>query len=227
MKLQTLIIGTILSTGLVCMSCDDKSRISNPNVREEIRARKPVKLSAGQITEGGLALGSTLSKQIEDAWISRWDSAMASGEPLALLTEFCKIETLPVYKQITDNQEVEINRSALQPINPAHEAKDLSLELAEAYQYNIDNNLPLTANLQKYNENQFLVTSPITVNRSYCISCHGHSAQLATGIEQKFSKDYSAERSEAIKMEQGSLVGLWNVSFPRSMVVKQLSSSTR
>jgi hypothetical protein len=227
MKLRYTLYSLLAGSLLILQSCDDKSRISSPELQDEMKSRKPVKISAGQITEGGLALGSDVSRQLEDAWLKRLDSAAATGEHFAILFQLCDIKSLPEYAGITGSGEVSVSRSALHPLNSANEAQDLSLELADAYQYNVENNLPVTNNLQKYNENLFLLTAPVIYSRTYCINCHGSSAQLAPGVEQRLKTEYNKDVSDSPSIEQQQLAGIWNVSFPRSLVVKRLSNKQR
>jgi hypothetical protein len=176
----------------VLYSCRENPGADSGAVRQELRQREIVHLSQGQITERAAEMGDSLllkteilflknlgNKDIQSSCLPAWDSAC---------------------REIKMRYQTDIRRLLLSgPVPRLQNSKEK--QLFEAYQYSRQHRLPLTPNLQKDGEKDFIYTKALTLKDAACMKCHSNS------------------ENTTVRGKQGDTLGIALLRFPKKQVV--------
>jgi hypothetical protein len=96
-------------------------------------------------------------------------------------------------------------------------------QLLDAYQYNQENKLPLENNVQKSGTEQMLFTSPILLNNTVCLKCHGKvGSDLTEQDYQNLQATYNMDGLVNYSLNQP--MAIWSILFQRKALVKSIQA---
>jgi hypothetical protein len=218
MKLLFISIPVILC---LLQSCGNQQQSNDTTaLREEIRSRKIVRATPGQITEKALTLGKEISLQADSIWMHQLKSVLDTVPDEGRIMA-CSIKSNDKIAALAHKYGVTIEKVSASPINPANKANETEASLADAYQYNIENNLPLTGNVQK-EDKELIYTKAIIFNDKGCLKCHGNDGTaLADAAAQSTIRNVF--KTPAFDGRLNQLAGVWSITIPQSEVIKRLS----
>lgn len=150
---------------LLCLlsACDPgNQRLDKETFQEEQRRREPRRLKEGEVVEAALVQGEALVQQLE--------------KQLLPTTGCCP--SLPASLQDSLRQQQTV--VGCLPLNQAAPASadPLERDILDAYQYNLEQGLPLEANLQPLGKEGFLYTAPLANDRDRQTACAVWSIRL-------------------------------------------------
>jgi hypothetical protein len=152
----------LLFFGLL-ISCRQNPGADPGAVRQELRQREIVHLSQGQITERAAEIGDSLCLRAEILFEKNLSMQSDKNSCRPAWDSAC-LEINRVYQ-------TDIRRLLLSGISPVLK-NPKEKQLFEAYQYSRQHKLPLTPNLQKDGEKDFIFTKALTIRNAACASCH-------------------------------------------------------
>jgi hypothetical protein len=135
----------------------------------------------------------------------------------------CNIQALPPYSRLQEKHTATIKRIRLKGQTEGLSLNEMEKQLLDAYQYNQENKLPLENNVQKSGTEQMLFTSPILVNNTVCLKCHGKvGEQLTTQDYQSLQATYKMEGLVDYSLNQP--IAIWSMLFQKKALIKSLQS---
>ena len=203
-------------------ACDSGSQrsVNREALREEMRNRKPKKLSEAQITAEAFRQGNLLAEAAQDSLLERLKSVIkTAGVPAAI--EYCQLQALPITESLSAEYKAAIRRSSLSLRNPANAPDVLENQLLEAYHYNQENKLPLEDNVQRLGEEYLLYTKPILIGSPLCLNCHGEAGEeIAAETMDRLNKLYPNDKARGYTV--GDLRGIWSIRLSRRELANAL-----
>ncbi len=213
-----LIILSIIT--LLAVQCSSDKKIDSKAVKEEIESRKIKKITEAEILEKVLEIGNniaggamqTLGKNLQEA-------LMQGGVENAI--SFCNIQAMPLVDSLSKSYGATIRRVSDRVRNPLDKPNDLEMELLNAYKFQLKDAVPLNANVQPLDGEQYLFTKPILVDNALCLSCHGKPENGMLQATDDFIKSKYPEDA-ATGYEIGDLRGIWSIAIPKKKVIQSL-----
>ncbi len=181
----------IFFSNILLTSCDFSKRIDTTAALKELHEREVKRITPAQFTAQVDEWGSTITKQLN--------------------TDLSKnLQNSSLKDSLAEAYRVEIfSGSPLQLKNPTWDKK--INETLDAYQYNVEHNIPQIDNIQKSADEAFYYyTSPITADKNLLkldkntLSTLGEKTKLDSLIFKK----------------EGAFVGLWLIKFSKKEVVR-------
>jgi hypothetical protein len=217
MKVPLIAIPVILC---LLQSCGKQQKSNDTStLREEIRSREIIRATPGQIAERALTLGEEISLQADSIWMHQLKPALDTVLDEERIMA-CSIKSNKDIAALAQKYGAAIKKVSNSPVNPANKANGIEQSLADAYQYNIENSLPLTGNVQK-EDKELIYTQAIIFNERGCLKCHGQEAALAdTAAQSKIRKAFG---NPSFDGRLNQLAGLWSVTLPQSEVIRRLN----
>lgn len=181
----------IFFSNILLISCDFSKRIDTTAALKELHEREVKRITPAQFTAQVDEWGSTITKQLN--------------------TDLSKnLQNSSLKDSLAEAYRVEIfSGSPLQLKNPTWDKK--INETLDAYQYNVEHNIPQIDNIQKSSDEAFYYyTSPITADKNLLkldkntLSTLGEKTKLDSLIFKK----------------EGAFVGLWLIKFSKKEVVR-------
>lgn len=181
----------IFFSNILLISCDFSKRIDTTAALKELHEREVKRITPAQFTAQVDEWGSTIAKQLN--------------------TDLSKnLQNSSLKDSLAEAYRVEIfSGSPLQLKNPTWDKK--INETLDAYQYNVEHNIPQIDNIQKSSDEAFYYyTSPITADKNLLkldkntLSTLGEKTKLDSLIFKK----------------EGAFVGLWLIKFSKKEVVR-------
>jgi len=191
------LVSTVLATIAVGCLPADQAETTVPPATEEAVVRLGEE-AAGQLVT---TLGSRLQRAIGER-----------GAAGAL--EFCSVEGLPLTAEVSRATGFEIKRTSSRLRNPTNAPDSLERAALDRFEAAAaaGDSLPEHV-VQRTPAGDFRYYRPLRV-QSLCLQCHGHSADLAEGVDIALAERYPQD--EATGYEVGNLRGLIRVTVPRS-----------
>jgi hypothetical protein len=138
-------------------------------------------------------------------------SAMQEGGPVAAM-EFCDVQAMPLTRQVTEEEGMEVKRTSWRVRNPSN-APDALEEAALAHFSEAAgeaSGVPAPW-VQATGDGGYRFYRPLPTN-ALCLNCHGDADELAPGVAEALAELYP--RDEAVGFDDGELRGLLRVSVP-------------
>ncbi len=202
---------------LLAAACSDE-KIDSQRVRDEMRSRKVVRATEGQLAEGAMKLGQSRVRELQTAWEAQLRGALAAAAPADTLGA-CRLGSL------TDAYAPDLNvrRASLHPIRPEHRPQGKEKTLAEAYEYNLSEGGERPPNVQKVDTRgqQWLFTAPIVFDPQLCRKCHGQSADSA--VQAALLARYSQLDTAGLSQPTERLTALWSLTIDRQAILQFVS----
>jgi len=201
-------------------ACNPPTTERSSALEEEIESRELKKISDGEIMTAAAKWGESLAQQTQQLLGTNLKMALQESGPKGAI-KFCNIQAYPLVDSIQQNQEIHIRRTSLKIRNQENKPTALEKRILEAYNYNQENDQPLTGNVQQLEGNYLLYTKPIVINNPACLNCHGKvgenvSAETFALINELYPGD------SATGFELGDLRGMWSIKMANKEIIKQL-----
>ena len=179
------------------------------------------KLSDAEILASALEWGDSISAKAQTELISNLQKAIEEkGIPGAV--EFCSIEAMSIKKKLGDEYGVTIKRVSNSYRNSNDKPDEMEERILETYEYDVENQIKPTPNIQAINGGDVLLYSKaIVIPGGLCLNCHGNSkndikAETLSKIDSIYPNDLARDH------EVGDLRGMWAIYIPKSEIVKKL-----
>lgn len=184
-------ISLLLFANILLISCDFSKRIDTTAAVKELHEREVKRITPAQFTAQVDEWGSTIVKKLNaDLSKNLQDTTLKDSLAKAYRVEI-------------------VSGSPLQLKNPAWDKK--INETLDAYQYNVEHNIPQIDNIQKSEDEAFFYyTSPIMANKSLLKL----DKKQLNAIGEKAKMDSLAFKKD------GSFLGLWVIKFSKKEVVR-------
>jgi hypothetical protein len=214
-------VAIILILGLILPVCSPKKKIDSEEVKNEIEARSPKKVSESDIIEKALVLGSEIASKSQAKLASSLKSALQSGG-IEHAIKFCNLNAFTLIDSLQYVHGAEIRRVTFKTRNEKDTPDELESKILEAYENAQTNSLELKDHAQILEGDEYvLFTRPITINNALCLSCHG---QLGEGLTEEalntIKKHYPDDQATGYAMND--LRGMWSIKILKSGIVKTL-----
>lgn len=168
----------------------------------EVEKYKPNLNSLSYIEKGkklALSTKAILGKNLKGALKQKGTNAAIS---------FCNTRAITLTDSMSIHLNAKIKRVSDQPRNPNNLANDIELKYILAKKEAIENNQPISPQLQKIN-NKMIGYYPITTNKM-CLQCHGTpSKNIQPDVLNKLAQLYPGDL--AVNYGENELRGIWVV----------------
>jgi hypothetical protein len=205
-------------------ACDDTGTrgIDSKEVKEEIRNRTIKYITQPQIIDATFKKGQLIADTLQQALIRQMQKAVAENKLLEA-AKYCNLQALPAYTQLQEKHTAIVKRVRLKGQTEGLSLNEMEKQLLDAYQYNQENKLPLENNVQKSGTEQMLFTSPILVNNTVCLKCHGKvGEQLTTQDYQSLQATYKMEGLVDYSLSEP--IAIWSMLFEKKALIKSLQA---
>ncbi|MFC3416545.1 Tll0287-like domain-containing protein [Algoriphagus hitonicola] len=202
-------------------SCGSGERVSKDVFDDVNEAMEVKKLNEAEIYEAAMIWGDSISTEAQKQLIGQLQNAIAEkGVPGAI--EFCNVQALPILEEVSQKYEVEVRRVSNRYRNPVDQPSEMEQRILETYEYNVENELESTPNLQKIDDGEaYLYSKAIVIPGGLCLNCHGDPQKdISEETLEKINSLYPQDKATGHKI--GDLRGMWSVKIQKSEVVKRM-----
>lgn len=204
---------------LLAVACSPEKRQDTSGVREEMKSRKLVRMTAAEMMTRGNELGKEIVAASQQALQQALMSAI-EGKGLTGAVDYCQANAFDIVKDLEDSLGVEIKRVSQKPRNPLDTPDSVEQLILSAYAYDFS---PANAvnQVQELDDRTLIFTQPIAIGNGMCLNCHGTpgeqiSKEVLAIIQSKYPND------QATGYALGELRGMWSVKIPKKTIVNQL-----
>lgn len=207
----------VLVFGLLAAACSDE-KIDSQRVRDEMRSRKVVRATEGQMAEGAMKMGQKRAQELQQAWEAQLRGALAIAAPTDTLGA-CRLDALAA----AYGPGFDVRRASLHPLRPEHRPEGKEKALAEAYEYSLAAGGERPANVQKTDAQgqQWLFTAPITFDPQLCGACHGQNAR--SEVHAALLARYPQLDTAGLTQPTERLTALWSLTMNRQAILQFVS----
>ncbi len=182
----------VLFLSLLLSACYERNSNDPKAVKEEMRQREIVHITQAQISERAFQMGDTLcfmaARDLEKRIRSSTDSSC-----------------LPAFEatksRLLQEQEAELSRSSFNPADLHKISNKKENEIFDAVLYNRENRIPISPNLQKDGDKDFIFTKALVLEHGKCASCHQNNP------------------SSLLRCKAGDTLGIWKIRYARRKVI--------
>lgn len=205
---------------VLAWSCTSDKKVTNDAVQAEIKNREIVKVSEADLLSKVLEIGNSIALTTKNTLGKNLKEALSEGG-VENAIGFCNLNAMPLVDSLSKQSDAKIRRVSLKARNALDIPNDLERKLLEAYEFQHKDSLPLQANVQALENDQYLFTKPIIVDNALCLSCHGTLDNGMLKSTDDFIKS-KYPRDQATGYEIGDLRGMWSIVMPKKMVVQSM-----
>lgn len=205
----------------ILTSCGSGERVSKDVFDEVNEAMEVKKLNEAEIFEAAMIWGDSICTEAQKQLMAQLEKAIAEkGVPGAI--EFCNLEALPILEEVSQNYGVEVRRVSNRYRNPQDRPTEMEQRILDTYEYNNENELESTPNLQKIEDGQaYLYSKAIVISGGLCLNCHGDPQKdISAETLEKISTLYPQDK--ATGHEIGDLRGMWSIKILKKEVVRRM-----
>ncbi len=218
-KMNTKVL--FLISLMFILACSGENPNRDPEaLKKEMESREIKRVKEGDILDEAKRVGTLVAELSQKKLSQNLEKAMKSGGPVEAV-QFCNINAYSLLDSLREEYSVEIKRASLRVRNPDDAPNATEAMILDAYQYNIENQLPLADNLQKLGDTAILFSRPITISNSLCLSCHGEpGTEISEEVMGILKEKYPQDNATGHKPED--LRGMWSIIMSRKLLVNQL-----
>jgi len=212
---------TILALLPVLFSCGSGERVSKEVFEEVNNSMEVKKLSDAEILASALEWGDSISAKAQAELISNLQKAIEeNGIPGAV--EFCSTEAMSIKETIGSEYGVTIKRVSNFYRNPNDKPDEMEGRILETYEYDVENDIKPTPNIQAIEGGEVLLYSKaIVIPSGLCLNCHGEpEKEINSETLSKIDSIYPGDLARNHKV--GDLRGMWAIYIPKGEVVNKL-----
>lgn len=145
--------------GAFLPACNNAQQMDRQAVLEEMKERELKHVLPGEIMEAAYVQGDSTAQAVQSHIIQQYQ---ASGSPLSL-SEFLQQYVKSGLDSLEKEYEAKIQWIAATD-TASSQLTDLEQQILQAYLYNIENNLEVSHNVQRVDDESYLYTKPVTLN---------------------------------------------------------------
>lgn len=213
-------ICSLIAIGCLIIGCgnpESQQGLITKDVAKELDEREIRVISEAEIVERAFEYGRKVADSAQASLIQELMQAIEAGG-ITNAIDYCNVNALPLLQSMSDEYGVEVRRASNRWRNPQDQPNEAEMPLLEAYEYNMENGLELTDNVQKIGTDYILYTKPIVIGSGLCLNCHGIEntqvqAETLEALQEKYPND------NALNHEMGDLRGMWSIKIARRKLV--------
>jgi hypothetical protein len=212
---------TILALLPILFSCGSGERVSKEVFEEVNNSMEVKKLSDAEILASALEWGDSISAKAQAELISNLQKAIEeNGIPGAV--EFCSTEAMIIKEKVGTEYGVKIKRVSNFYRNPKDKPDEMEGRILETYEYDVENQIKPTPNIQAIDGGEVLLYSKaIVIPGGLCLNCHGEpNKEINSETLTKIDSIYPGDLARNHKV--GDLRGMWAIYIPKGEVVNKL-----
>lgn len=206
---------------LAISACGSNERVSKEVFEEVNKSMEVKKVNEADLMKAALEWGEEISQKAQEELISALQAAI-SERGFSGAIEFCHVEALPILKEVGERYKVEVRRASNAYRNPIDKPLKEEELILEAFEYNVENNLPTESNIQKLEGGEILhFAKAIKIPNALCLNCHGDpGTEISLETKQKLEELYPNDKATGHKI--GDLRGMWSIKIPKKEVIKRM-----
>ncbi|PSL02929.1 Tll0287-like domain-containing protein [Cecembia rubra] len=211
----------IILSFFVFGGCSSNDRVSREVFEEVNKSMEIKKVNEADLIKEALKWGNEISQEAQEQLIAALQNAIAEkGVPGAI--EFCNEQAFPILEEMSTKYNVNIRRASNDYRNPKDKPLDYEEMILDAFEYNLENELPVEPNIQKIEGGEVLhYAKVIQIPGALCLNCHGNpETEISPDTREKLKALYPEDK--AIGHKIGDLRGIWSIRIPRKEVVKRM-----
>lgn len=189
-------------------------------VAKELENRKIKHVTPAQINDAVNKWGASVNQAAQQNLVAVLEKALV-GNDLKAAAAYCDVRKLDKASLLAQSYKGILKRSSRLDVSNAAEFSKEERQVMDAYQYNAENKLPQTPNVQRIGDKYLLYSSPILIDNTLCLRCHGTVGKDITQTEyDKLSTDYQLD--SLVNFKKGDLIGVWGTTFEKKEIIKKL-----
>ncbi len=197
---------------------DEKQR---ETVQQEMKNRELKKVSDVDILDRGKEIATMIADTAQKTLAGELMRTIQNDGVVAAI-DYCNVVAYPLMDSLSKVYNASIKRASLRTRNPKDAPNPFEAQMLEAYQYAVEQNQPMEADIQLSDDREYVLYSkPITIQNGICLSCHGTlGEQITPDVAAKIDELYPNDNAKGHAM--GDLRGIWSIKIPKDEVVKML-----
>jgi hypothetical protein len=178
-------------------------------------AAEAVPVDAGAERDAVMAAAQPVGQALMQTLSSNLVAAMEADGPVGAM-EFCNVEAIPLTRQVTEEQGMEVFRTSLKLRNPQNAPDEFASQALDWYQDQIaaGGDLPVS-HVQKLPNGDYRYYQALQMGEP-CLRCHGAPEQLAPGIPEALTELYPEDQATGYAL--GDWRGLLGITVPAAAV---------
>lgn len=213
-------IYSIIAACLLLTSCgnpESQKGLITEDVAKELDEREIRVISEGEIVDRAFEFGRMVADSAQANLIKELLAAIEAGGVINAI-DYCNVNAFPLLQSVSEEYGVEVRRASNKWRNPLDQPNEEEAKLLEAYEYNMENDIELSDNVQKIGTDYILYTKPIVIGSGLCLNCHGmEKAQVQAETLEALKSKYPNDN--ALNHEIGDLRGMWSIKIARRKLV--------
>jgi hypothetical protein len=210
-----------LCTCTLLFSCETERRIDREAYDGGRKDMEVKKISEIDITNKAYEMGDEISTAAQQELMSTLTRAIEE-KGVAGAVDFCNLEALPLLQKVGESYNAQVRRVSNRYRNPQDQPDQEEEMLLSAYEYNVENQIQSSPNVQKIQDGQVLLyTKAIQIPGQLCLNCHGEpGVDIDREVMAKINELYPEDK--ATGHEIGDLRGMWSIRISRKEVIRNL-----
>jgi hypothetical protein len=189
-------------------------------IAEEVKNREIKHITQAQLDAASTEWGGKIIRTAQQNLVEVLTDAL-SNHPIEEAAAYCQAGRLSKADSLSQLYGASLKRSSLRDLSPSSPLTAKEREVLDAYLYNAENKLEQRPNVQRLGDQVLLYTSPILLQESVCLRCHGEVGKDITPAHfGKLTARYKLD--SLINRRTNDLLGMWHVSFDKKEMIKNL-----
>ncbi|QDH78779.1 DUF3365 domain-containing protein [Echinicola soli] len=211
---------SIIIAGLL-ISCGSRKKVDREVFDAVNESMEIKKVNEVDIINLAIKWGNEISAEAQQELMGKLNKSI-NEKGVAGAVEFCNVEALPSLNEVSKRHKVVVRRVSHDFRNPADQPNEEEEMLLEAYEYNEENGVKNSANVQEIGNGEILLyTKAIKIPGEMCLNCHGDpGVDIGEETLEKLDALYPEDKAKGHKV--GELRGMWSIAIPKKEVVKKL-----
>ncbi len=204
---------------LIFLGCSGDKKVDRSAYEDELESREIVHVTEAQLFEATLKVGDSIANLAQKKLGGSLQQAI-KNEGIEGAIKFCNLNAYNLVDSLETTYDAEIKRVSINYRNPSDKPDSIETQLLEAYEYNVENGIPLTNNIQKIHQTDYLLfTKPIEINNPLCLQCHGKIGKQLSEKTNELIKELYPE-DLAVNYEMNDLRGMWSIKLSQKKIIQ-------
>ena len=205
----------LVMIGLAACSADSNKTVDREKVRQEMKDREIKRVSEPELMDAAFRTGASLAGVAEEVLSKKLEGfydtivSNANNQDKWVIHPPVSQVIMPVLDSLSQLTGHSVALFSLKLKGLYTDTLDVEKQLLEAYQYNIDNELPSEDNVQRLGTDQLIFTRPVTSKSSVC---------LPALVEEVF--DQAPDTLENSRSDY--FCGMWSVRLSKRLLIRSL-----
>jgi hypothetical protein len=201
---------------LLIFGCNKSRPVKNEAMREEIASREIKRISEAEIVNEAYTAGQNIAQAAEEFIHDKSSESLINKDSTKIALSY--ISWLHNVDSISKAYDAEVKIIGIS--RPQINASPMEAELLDAYQYNVEQNIELTDNIQKVERERLLYTKPLYIKNSTCLKCHGSINELNSDTLKFLENNYPDANITGYKINE--IIGMWSIMLSQKKIIQQL-----